>query len=195
MAAHDLVSSNSWFQTKYNPILMWNCNCSGRDNYWSSAFAWFFRPLWEDHDHLWTLVPVPCPPVPDGWTWQSFTYSAKVHFRCKVCSFSLFLFITSIELICWCWKRSDGKMIDVNGTVRKEHGGWTSMKGQVVFWYRMRSQGKSIITEVLFQTFSQQCNSCQAKGRVLVPSFLFSQSTWIDSFSKVLQNNIQSLLH
>ena len=45
------------------------------------------------------------------------------------------------------------------------------MKGQVMFWYRMRRQGESIVAEVLFQTYGQQCNRCQAQGQVVDPFF------------------------
>jgi hypothetical protein len=37
---------------------------------------------------------------------------------------------------------------------------WTSKKGRVVFWYRIRRQGKEIICQVLFKLYGQQCNRC-----------------------------------
>ena len=36
----------------------------------------------------------------------------------------------------------------------------TSMKGRVVFWYRLRRQGDQLIAEVLFKLYGQQCNTC-----------------------------------
>ena len=37
---------------------------------------------------------------------------------------------------------------------------WTSMKGRVAFWFRVRRQGDQILCEALFKLFGQQCNFC-----------------------------------
>lgn len=112
MAAHALVSSyvllNSNLRETYSslksseqllPILFsrsmrWQrtgktykgiVHFSGLENFWTSAFAWFFRPLWISHQHLWTLEPITLPPVSTQWPWHSASYSAKVRYQCQVC--------------------------------------------------------------------------------------------------------------
>lgn len=54
------------------------------EQFWQSAFAWFFRPLWFNSNHLWTLSPISSPPVNDEWPWHTISYSAKVRFQCQV---------------------------------------------------------------------------------------------------------------
>jgi len=100
--------------------------CSGLETFWQSAFAWFFRPMWIVHDHLWTMEPTELPPSSNEWPWHSTTYSAKIRFRCN----------------------------------DNPNHGWTSKKGRVVFWYRIRRQGDEIICQVLFKLYGQQCCKC-----------------------------------
>ncbi|EFX74090.1 hypothetical protein DAPPUDRAFT_252145 [Daphnia pulex] len=88
------------------PMPDWDPMPYGMEQFWQSAFAWFFRPLWVNSDHLWTLSPISSPPV---------------------CQY--------------------------------KHG-WTSMKGRVVFWYRMRRHENVIISEAHFKLYGQQCNRC-----------------------------------
>jgi hypothetical protein len=70
-----------WF---YSINLIMFIFSSGMEQFWQSAFAWFFRPLWVNSDHLWTLSPISSPPVCQVWPWHTITYSAKVRFQCPV---------------------------------------------------------------------------------------------------------------
>ena len=60
--------------------------CSGLETFWQSAFAWFFRPLWTVHEHLWTMEPTELAPSSTEWPWHATTYSAKIRFRCNAVS-------------------------------------------------------------------------------------------------------------
>ncbi|XP_032793936.2 uncharacterized protein LOC116930648 [Daphnia magna] len=108
----------------YFPLPNWEPMPYGMEQFWQSAFAWFFRPLWFNSNHLWTLSPISSPPVNDEWPWHTISYSAKVRFQCQY-----------------------------------KHG-WTSMKGRVVFWYRMRRHDNVIFSEARFKLYGQQCNRC-----------------------------------
>ena len=61
------------------------------EKYWQFAFAWFFHPYLNTHDHLWTMRPVELPPVSAEWPWHSLSYLAKVHFQCPVNIFAIYL--------------------------------------------------------------------------------------------------------
>ena len=77
--------SKSFITTNFRPMfLLLFCVFSGMEQFWQSAFAWFFRPLWINSDHLWTLSPISSPPVCNEWPWHAITYSAKVRFQCPV---------------------------------------------------------------------------------------------------------------
>ncbi len=115
-------------------LLLFPIICSGLETFWQSAFAWFFRPLWIAHDHLWTMEPTELAPSSTEWPWHATTYSAKIRFRCNVDA---------------------------------SHA-WTSKKGRVVFWYRMRRQGEEIICQVLFKIYGQQCNKCIHRQHTIV---------------------------
>ena len=123
--------------------------CSGLDTFWQSAFAWFFRPLWLIHNHLWTFEPVELPPLSCEWPWHSATYSSKIRFQCNVNIF------TQIKLF-----SSNLNALLIRYHLQEQHA-WTSLKGRVVFWYRIRRQGNQIISEVLFKLYGQQCKKCQ----------------------------------
>lgn len=110
---------------------------SGLENFWASAFAYFFRSFLESDGHLWTLTPVSLPPVSSIWKWHQTSYSAKVRFHCS------------------------------------RHGGWTSVKGRALFWYRLRRQGDAILPEILFKLYGQQCNQCPEDLEVRLPTKFF----------------------
>ncbi|KAK4007965.1 hypothetical protein OUZ56_013124 [Daphnia magna] len=50
--------------------------------------------------------------------------------------------------------------------------GWTSMKGRVVFWFRVRRQGEHIVSEALFKLFGQQCSFCSNSDSIYEFEFL-----------------------
>ena len=54
------------------------------EQYWLTAFAWFFHSFWETDGHLWTLQPIDVAPDASKWMWHSASYSAKVRFQCHV---------------------------------------------------------------------------------------------------------------
>jgi len=104
----------------------------GMEQYWLTAFTWFFHSFWETDSHLWTLQPVDVTPDSSQWMWHSASYSAKVRFQCQ-----------------------------------KRHG-WTSMKGRVSFWFRIRREQEEIKPEAVFKYFGQKCNRCQSRPQVFV---------------------------
>ena len=117
---------------------------SGMEQFWSSAFAYYFKSFLESDSHLWTLTPVNLPPVSTHWKWHQASYSAKVRFRCRVRVLLKFFFYFCFIVF----------------FLFQEHQGWTSMKGRVFFWYRLWRQGDQILAEVLFKIYGQQCNQC-----------------------------------
>lgn len=48
---------------------------------------------------------------------------------------------------------------------QKRHG-WTSMKGRVSFWFRIRREQEEIKPEAVFKYFGQKCNRCQSRPQV-----------------------------
>jgi hypothetical protein len=59
---------------------------------------------------------------------------------------------------------------------QKKHPGWTSKKGLVAFWFRMRRQGEETVSEVLFKPYGQQCSRCSQQT---LCEEVISRSIWI----------------
>nr|CAG4644372.1 EOG090X0FIE [Lepidurus arcticus] len=50
-----------------------------------------------------------------------------------------------------------------SGLIKRGHG-WTSMRGLVTFWYRLRRSSTGTVGEVLFKLYGQKCEKCGVKS-------------------------------
>ena len=72
------------------------------EQFWQSAFAWFFFPLCVNNNHIWTLQPISSPPaVANEWPWHSISYSAKVRFQCPVSEHNSVEKSVAILIVCF----------------------------------------------------------------------------------------------
>ncbi|EFX86492.1 hypothetical protein DAPPUDRAFT_97469 [Daphnia pulex] len=117
----------------------------------------------------WSLPPPSTPPVPlPGWNampygLETFWQSAFCwFFRPFVAAHGHLWTLEPTELpplsVEWPWHSTS-----FSAKVRfqcKCTRGWTSMKGRVSFWFRIRRQGDQVLCEALFKLFGQKCNIC-----------------------------------